>query len=306
MRIFAQTHMLVTSSNPIHFPNFDQSQPFEPRIQIAIPFDLRLPGWIPPSICAKLCNVAHGCQATVTVGWTDLTNLQDSAPAWVHAQASAGSCSGPSAGPSSTLPLGRSSKVSKLSFEHFFASTPPASSSRASATATVKSKFTPFDVRRHRLPSAMAIGAATPRLITTRPHVGDDSPVDVIVSIPEWVDLNGDVRAIKLQLRIRANESIFAAYEEKKALEAEERMKSSSSGSDLSMEMPGSMPGSYESSTSIGKPPSPSSMGEATEAAASAKPSYLTYLQELGMEVEETERYRYVSIANCTSYLTRT
>jgi hypothetical protein len=72
-------------------------------------------------------------------------------------------------------------------------------------TATSSSKHTAFTVLRHRLPVAIT-GADRPndRQYTLKPEADPDSPVECVVLCPDWVDVNGPERSLKIALRLRA------------------------------------------------------------------------------------------------------
>ena len=284
MRVFKSTIDLVKSDKPIVIPHYDEIRPFEQKVTLAIPFDLRLPGWLPPTIVARLVNVAHGTRADAIFAWDDLPPVPT--PGMPQSQL-------PAAGPSTEnwmmIDRKRSNKVSKLSFDHLFVNS--WGLPRPNSATVIRSKFTPFAVHRHRIPGALSHGARIPRTLTSRPFVDETSPVEVIMTIPEWVDVNGDPRAIKVQLRIRAN---LASFKEHLAAKAEEQSISASTSStqsspDLSNQMPGAMPSSMPSSL-----PSMDKLNDFSSLPmqrSGSEQEPLTYVQELGMEVEETERY---------------
>lgn len=295
MRIFAQTYIFASLSNPIPFPNYDRERPFDSRVRLAIPFDLRLPGWLPPSLLSMMSRIAHGCQVSMTVGWVDRASFPNSHP-FAAMQAEALSRENAIFSETSTASASRSSLTSKLGFggPSFFTASQPATAIRAAATGTVKSKYAPFLIRRHRLPRALALGPRIPSTTTSRPTVNVRTPIEVIMTLPDWVDVHGDARAIRVELRIRVN---AVAFEEQLAIRAErqeqeqERLAMTSNGF-ANPSRTGGMPGSFESARSIDK------LADETPATGekegTSMTDFLTYVHELGMDVVETERFRYV------------
>lgn len=132
---------------------------------MAIPFDLRLPGWLPSSHATNLTDTSYGLRADIKLGWLD-------------------------------GPMKSSLRLLALS------------NPSVSSLATVKSSspFTCFRVFRHRFP-VDSDGHTTirpERSFTLRPDCAKATPIECIVSVPDWVDVNGDEKSLRVSLRVRA------------------------------------------------------------------------------------------------------
>ena len=143
------------------------------------------------------------------------------------------------------------------------------------------SQFAEFGIRRHRLPSAVP-GLAPERQerhFTLKPEGDFPSPVECVVTVPDWVDVNGEERSLKVSLRMRA--------------------KRHSVDHCGAVPMEGVDPPSAATSTSAHEnSPGPQSapmerahISAVSEKHVDAEEAIATHVIELGMEVEETERY---------------
>jgi hypothetical protein len=193
----------------------------------SVPFDLRLPGWLPPSHVSAMTNTSYGALAQATVGWADSLSAIEA----LH-------------------------KASSKHRDPLFPN--PSLSSQHTAKGT--SQFAPFEVLRHSLPSALR-GFETDRVerhFTLKQDDDCPSPVECVVSVPDWVDVNGGERSLRIALRLRARKTTKVA-------------KTSGSAQGDAAELD-SVP--MERQTEDGED--------------------LTKMLELGMEVEQLERYSYV------------
>jgi len=246
LRLYETSVRLAAPSEPIPIPAVDLSRNHSSWINVAIPFDLRLPGWLPPSHVTSLTNTSYGLRADVKLGWLD------------------------GAGRSSLRLLALSNP-----------------SINSLATAQSSSPFTPFKVFRHRFP--VNSGGHTilrpERSYTLRPDCNQTTPIECIVSVPDWVDVNGDEKSLRVSLRVRARPRRSTALGVEvvswPADRVEEGMPEAPPSGDSDM-----------TSESDNAPESDSSVPmELQETAFDPAPAVTVRLSELGMEVEEIERF---------------
>ncbi|KAL1411823.1 hypothetical protein Q8F55_002790 [Vanrija albida] len=142
MRLHTAVFDLLAS--PLQVPPSDSGR----TLTLAVPFDLRVPGWLPSSYNSVLSATSFGVVATATVCW----------------------------------PRGRLLDA-------------PA---RAST-----SPYTPFLVRRHRMPTAISPDAP---VRMRAHHVRHDGPLDATFHVPEWVDIHGGERSLRVSVLLRVPE----------------------------------------------------------------------------------------------------
>ncbi|EIW67223.1 hypothetical protein TREMEDRAFT_64469 [Tremella mesenterica DSM 1558] len=195
LRLWSTTVDLATPSEPLVLPSQDYARPHLARFQVAIPFDLRLPGWLPPTHSSANTVTSYGVQVQCTIGWVDLSSPL-SIPMTRSAALSHSSLSTNSSIEIKPTPAIRTRRLDSL-FSH--------SSLQLSSIHKSQSKFAPITVRRHRLPSAVRGHVYVPgeRHYTIKPNEST-CPVECVVTVPEWVDVHGDERSIKISLRVRA------------------------------------------------------------------------------------------------------
>ena len=188
---------LAASGEQLLLPSSDLARPTSSRLQLAVSFDMRLPGWLPPSHASANVSIAFGAEAHVVIGWVE-------------------GCSAPAP---SRAPLIGGHPMTRSMAQHLqspsrFAASPSKtkalfsnSSLQLASSCNSASKYTPFTVRRHHIPSAVRGHAfvSGERHYTIKP-TESTCPVECVVSVPEWVDVNGDERALKVSLRVRARQ----------------------------------------------------------------------------------------------------
>lgn len=254
MRLYSCTFQLASPSTPLLIPSSDTSNPNPySRLQLALPFDLRLPGWLPSSYDNDMTFTGYGCVVEAIIGWTEPVSVSPS-----------------SAGSIGVVPEPRGLIKSKprSAFESIFSnSTLLPSSSKKNV-----SKWQPFTIRRHRLhpPIGSTLPEVSERHYTLRPEADSTSPIECVVTVPEFVDVNGEEKSLKVSLRIRARrDAIIIA---KSSLQSEAEVTSTAVEEDGDMSRLESV--LMERSDSKGN---------------KEKEEPLTHMIELGMEVEETE-----------------
>lgn len=241
------------ASEPLLIPSSDPSRPGESRVLLSIPFDLRLPGWLPPSHTSLMTKIEHGVTAKASLGWVAVPG------------ASTESLESVVSDPTQRRYSTRRSRLDA----YFF----PNTSLSLRNTATSSSKHTSFTIIRHRLPASIT-GADRPneRQYTLKPEADPDSPVECIVLCPDWVDVNGPERSLKIALRLRAKRSDLDIAILASNMEAD--MASAGSGGMV-----------------IDGPEESGSRPMMREKVAAVDDTY-THVLELGMEIEEVERFR--------------
>ena len=249
MRLHNVVLHLVSPSEPLFIPPQDPARPLEQHICLAVPFELRVPGWLPPSHTSALTNTSYGVCASATLGWssTVLPSLIDQVRV----------------GGATRLPT-KNSKAKRF-FSNSF---------DLKADTKTSSEFITFDIRRHRLPRAFGRVAREreDRQYTLRPDMDSASPIECVVSTPDWVDVNGEEKSLKISLRLRARRNAIL--------------------SDVAADV-GHTGGEEEGTQAEqGCTPDLDSMPmEKDVTGASVGEDVLTHMLELGMEVEEFERF---------------
>jgi hypothetical protein len=247
-------------------PSCDPLLPSCKTVELAVAFDLRLPGWLPPTHRAFLTNTEYGIIVQSKIGWTE-------AAAEVYGQPRAGDkCV-------ATRYLRRQATL-------------------LSHIATMEEKHTStyqtFNVHRHRLPSALnhRIKNSTEKSYNVTPAANSTSPIECIVTVPEWVDCYGRERDLRIGIRVRAR---------KGAIIAQNKVNEDDISRHLTDAL-GDFAGPWSTPDGAGPSGDTSSRSGSTSPTGSPPLStpmqrhkkddeVLTRIIELGMEVEEVESY---------------
>ncbi|KAL7424651.1 hypothetical protein Q5752_000335 [Cryptotrichosporon argae] len=180
LRLHTATITLATPDAPLLIPAYNPSDS-SARVQIAVAFDLRVPGWLPASHRSPLTNTSYGAGATATIGWVNAEVANRPLVSSVSSTSTFG------------MALRPRPRVSG-SLERFGGTAP----------LTHKSRWRNFIVRRHRMPNAMRADAPTrDRSFALRPSVGRGVPLECVVVVPEWVDTHGPAKSLRVNLRVR-------------------------------------------------------------------------------------------------------
>nr|XP_019050465.1 hypothetical protein I302_00899 [Kwoniella bestiolae CBS 10118]OCF29395.1 hypothetical protein I302_00899 [Kwoniella bestiolae CBS 10118] len=288
MRLYTTSLTLATPSKPLLLPSHDPTRPHAQRIQLAVAFDMRLPGWLPPCHDSEMTTISYGFIAHSTIGWTEPATTTYATPSIASSSSiSLSSSSSSSDGdiimesitPIPIRPVIMKPKSSKP-FDSIFGN----HSLLAKSIEKSSSKWSPFTIQRHRLPSAIGHSAQerTERHFTLRPEADSTSPVECVVTVPDWVDVNGEEKSLKVSLRVRARKPVSQGMDVDTP-----QASSSESGSSAAPTTNDETPLSGGGSRELESVPMERSSGKGKK----AEEDLSTYILELGMEVEETERY---------------
>ncbi|GHJ87801.1 hypothetical protein NliqN6_4203 [Naganishia liquefaciens] len=283
-----------------------QSHVFDPQAFIketayAIPFDLKIPGWLPQSFENETVAIAYGLIATVKLGWSAQVVQPKADPDISHAMDVDDSTF------ASSIPIPIVSAAPQCYSSRFF---PRLAKTVASALATAISlpssastqKFTrasawqAITVVRHRVPappsgtmslfSPEAAVEQNLRHYTLRPAENSPSPVECVVSVPDTIDINGPTLRVSVRLRAREGFTIAGSDEG----QAQDPSPASFTGPTDQEGRSPSPPGGNEASTPATTESATSSPSKHPGGTARKEQEQIRMV-ELGMEVEETERY---------------
>ncbi|ORY29829.1 hypothetical protein BCR39DRAFT_505406 [Naematelia encephala] len=279
LRIYTDTITVIDPVSPVPIPDRDPAR-HSSRISLGMPFEIRLPGWLPPTHVSSMTSTSYGAIAAATIGWlvpgssvaSDIALSPLSGRSSKSPRRSTSSVNNPR-----TTRLLRPPPTPGRHFDSFLNnSVLDTSSYRASA------EYTEIDIRRHRHPNAITPNAShAERHYSLRAEGSSASPIECIVSVPEWVDLNGPERSLKVSLRIRARSTARSGLARSEAVSGNQVTTESAVMADAEAcgeEAQCSDAEEFDNRT------------ETTPAAQSSS-EVLVNLLELGMEVEESERY---------------
>ncbi|WVQ93510.1 hypothetical protein IAU59_000584 [Kwoniella sp. CBS 9459] len=286
LRLHTATITLATPSKPLLLPSHDPSRPNASRIKLAVAFDMRLPGWLPPSHLSDMTTVSYGVLANVTIGWMEMASMGSSS----CGSSSSSLLNDSDVSMDSIIPFRHNFKPrSKNSFESFFTN----NSLLPKTTDKSVSKWTPFTILRHRLPTSIGGFAQqrSERHYTLRPEADSTSPVECVVTVPDWVDVNGEEKSLKVSLRLRARKNAIKP-------EVEDDFWASSS---RSQPPTGSSPAETSGVAEDNHRELDAIPMERQIKSKKAEDELLTHILELGMEVEEVERYSSTPTTSFTS-----
>lgn len=72
LRLYASALPLIPVNESIPLPPWDPVvDSSSSAVSVVIPFDLRVPGWLPPSLVAPSVAVSYGVVAAAEIGWND-------------------------------------------------------------------------------------------------------------------------------------------------------------------------------------------------------------------------------------------
>ena len=224
-----------------------------------------IPGWLPPSHDTTFANVSYGVKVEARIGWATSTP----------------SLTGKS---NPRKALGANTSLNPLTV-------------RASM-----SDFTEFTVLRHRVPVSIEGRQSdlVKRSYRMSPAVESSCPLDCMVTVPEWVDINGGRSALRVTVKFRLRQGLnpeltqnASPHSEMLGEETSVLTSRGEMGETSSIPMEQQRTSCGTGSNSIGDPAGQLPGTPATDAAEQSKTKPPTLLlKQLGMEVEETEHFR--------------
>lgn len=284
-------------------PSNSSSSLYQHSTSYALAFDLTIPGWLPASFSNELTSTSYGLVCEAEIGWASATEGD-------HHGNSSSDYMGQSTTSSMPIPIGsgfgaasrflpRLAKSVATAFTGF-----PAAQWEPEHTRTLRSEFKTVKVVRHRAPSTTSLSLdergntigqivnpveAPQRHFTLKPSEDSPSPIECMVSTPEIVDLDGP--SLRVSVRLRARKMASSAPP---ALPGTEASHAVPAGFMRSTDEDGDVP--MEDLSRVGL--------SSTEASPSGRskhgrrvPSSIVVedrvkMVEIGMEIEEIERYR--------------
>ncbi|KAJ9102560.1 hypothetical protein QFC21_002961 [Naganishia friedmannii] len=319
MRIVRREIILLPDEG-MKLPAWDPNQPANKEHDVtvySIPFDMTIPGWLPQTYENELVANTYGLVAMASCQWAAVARSTITAASKRSSTMSVDSDITPSLIPTAPVPIvsAASPDYSSRFFPRFAKSVanaftsaislPHHSSSATAQPVKSSSQWQPVQIVRHRAPTPSPFPPGTTdaetmfpniplRHYTLKPAENSPSPVECVVSVPETIDINGPTLKVSVRLRARNGHVIQSI---------------GNATDDVVDQAPATPVGASGNSTQHG---SHSGTGratapESTSGAGTTRPSTLSgcrqsasdaqrcreqiRMVELGMEVEETERY---------------
>ncbi|WVR03745.1 hypothetical protein IAU60_000740 [Kwoniella sp. DSM 27419] len=200
LRLWATTVVLATPAAPLPIPSHDAANPSAQRMCVAVPVDLSVPAWLPPSHEYRHSTVSYGLIGKCKIGWASSpasgNTIEGSA---IDNQASSSS--------SDVSLLGNPFKRAKrtiTSFDSFFSG----QLNSAQIFSKSSSDWSPFTLSRHYIPVSI-FEPANPRIHkdkTVYPSVASRGPcaLECMVTVPDWVDLSAPEETLVITVKVKA------------------------------------------------------------------------------------------------------
>jgi hypothetical protein len=156
------------------------------------------------------------------------------------------------------------------------------------------STYQTFNVHRHRLPSALnhRIKNSTEKSYNVTPAANSTSPIECIVTVPEWVDCYGRERDLRIGIRVRARKSAIIAQNKVNEDDISRHLTDALGDFAGPWSTPDGAVSSGDTSSGSGSTSPTGSPPLSTPMQRHKKDDeVLTRIIELGMEVEEVESY---------------
>ena len=273
---------------------------FEDSTTYAIAFDLTVPGWLPASISNDLTTTSYGVLCDTELGWVRRSGSEASLPLDVNME----TCIDNTSVSSLPIPIGNgltaaSRFLPRLAKSMATALTgSPAAQWDPSYNRTLQSEWQTVYIMRHRaspttfnsvdgngnsLTQTVNHNDIPLRHFTLKPSEDSPSPIECMVSTPEIVDLNGPSLRVSVRLRARKTVSSSRAQAPAEASRAVPAGFMHSTDGDGDVNMDDAMNSNLPAAT--GEP-------STQKAPTSILVEDRVKMVELGMEVEEIERYR--------------
>jgi hypothetical protein len=242
LRLWTTTVHLAKPDSPLLLPPSSVSG----KMRMAVPFDLRLPGWLPPTHSSEMTITAYGLVVRAVLGWASPAPAAALAPhSHSHSHSHSASITGSrirTHSPSSSIDSTRHAPTppqveseaqcsgpvrprpirsrSRHNFDTLF---PFAASASTRTIETATSRYTEFTIRRHRHPRSVGAVGDQIRQFAIKPTNGVDCPVECFVTLPDWVDVHSQDRTIKIAISLRAWKE-GSTVEDKKQGQAEDEV----------------------------------------------------------------------------------
>lgn len=221
--------MISTSEEGMKLPARDPNQPADndrDATIYSIPFDLTIPGWLPQTYENELVANTYGLMAMATCQWATVAQSTTAAASNPSSMMSVDSDITPVLMSTAPVPIvsAASPDYSSRFFPRFAKSVanaltsaislPHQSSTATAQTVKISSRWQPIEVVRHRAPTPSPLPASTAdaetifpniplRHYTLKPAENSPSPVECVVSVPETIDINGPTLKVSVRLRAR-------------------------------------------------------------------------------------------------------
>ncbi|KAK8861654.1 hypothetical protein IAR55_002477 [Kwoniella newhampshirensis] len=288
MRLYSFQHPIASPHNSMPIPSHDPSRPNASFFQAVVQFDIRLPGWLPPSHDSGMTTVGYGVRVDAIIGWIGQKNVSKRVEPYNGLFSTAVAPSGSAKTSSFDRQLAKARPKSAFGSFSINKSLQPGEIDFSS------SKSTPFTVHRHRLPSAISGPASDlcAREFSLTANSEEWNPLDCVVIVPGWVDLHGPEPRLQVKLRIQAKRGLSLAQSPLQN-ETATSVNGSAGSADVHMlDGFGSVPASCQRQLE------PAAMERQSTHA--GEESFI-YLKELGVVVEEVEESRSYSFTSYTA-----
>ncbi len=292
-----------------HSPASSSSNVLQAETKYAMAFDLAIPGWIPPTFENDVSSVSYGIICFATMGWAKegvaasasaVVLDSASAPVTIPTTVSLTTTSSNNSGFRTMISRGISSAMSSFSGNQW----------ATSHTKQFKTSWNVITVHRHRAYSSpnpiLAAGAsATPpppppehtlRHFTLKPSEDSPSPVECLISVPDTVDINGPNVRIGVRIRARKGFSIITPEEvqarAQSGISTPAGVMQSADSADANDDV--DMDGGDDTGAGPGAADGSDVSGGASLPKRHQQPAGTIRMVELGMEIEEIEKYNTV------------
>lgn len=258
MRVYSTAYKLVSESEPVSIPSKDPRDP-SGKVRLSIPFELRIPGWLPPTHLSLKTSTSYGLLSTVIVGWLD----------------------GDSSVPTKRLIFSNESLR--------------ASSKTTSHSAFTD--FTVTRHRLELDPHGDSAVVAKKEFVLSENEMTVNCPFKCWITVPTWVDVNGSRGSLKVAIRLRCKTAQEMKRAGSSKVDATNEARSSdgdaspSLGDDAADEpMPDTPPGGEDATGEAVDEAAESPDGDIDVDDAEEK-APMVYVKALGIDVEEIHTF---------------
>ncbi|KAJ9121753.1 hypothetical protein QFC22_002374 [Naganishia vaughanmartiniae] len=313
MRI-VRREILLSPDEGMKLPARDPNQPANKEHDVtvySVSFDMIIPGWLPQTYENELVANTYGLVATAGCQWGAVARSTTTATKR-SSMMSVDSDITPVLSSSAPVPIvsAASPDYSSRFFPRFAKSVanaltsaislPHHSSSAQAQPVKRSSQWQPVEIVRHRAPtpSPLPLSATDTETIfpniplrhyTLKPAENSPSPVECVVSVPETIDINGPTLKVSVRLRARNGHVVTSVGNAGEAADQIPATPTRTSGVQAEQ---GSYSDTGRFTASLPAATRPSTTSGCRQSASdSQRCKEQIRMVELGMEVEETERY---------------